>query len=156
MHGQNPLQYGFDFALWTRAPVAGLIRREFDVRLSLASIGTLLACLGVTPQKPLQRAYQCDPVAIERWQHETFPAIAQQASRENADVFFWDESGFRDDPVHGRTRAQLGEIPIVGAGERQSMSAASAVDSRGAFWFDTYPGALTGELFVVLLEKLMF
>lgn len=36
------------------------------------------------------------------------------------------------------------------------MSAASAVNSKGAFWFDTYPGALTGELFVVLLEKLMF
>lgn len=157
IHGKNPLQYGFDFALWTRALVAELIQREFDVRLSLASIGALLARLGVTPQKPLQRAYQRDPVAIERWQRETFPAIAQQARRENADVFFWDESGFRADSVHGKTWAPRGETPVVERpGERQSMSAASAVNSKGAFWFDTYPGALSGELFVTLLTKLMF
>lgn len=41
-------------------------------------------------------------------------------------------------------------------GQRQSMSAASAVNSKGAFWFATYEGGLSGELFVVLLKKLMF
>jgi transposase len=40
-------------------------------------------------------------------------------------------------------------------GQRQSISAASAVNSKGAFWFQTYQGALTGELFVQLLQKLM-
>ena len=38
---------------------------------------------------------------------------------------------------------------------RQSISAASAVNSKGAFWFQTYAGALTGELFVELLRELM-
>ena len=157
IHGKNPMQYGFDFALWTRALVRDLIKREFDVNLSLASIGALLARLGLTPQKPLERAYQRDPVAIERWQCETSPAIAQQARNDDADVFFWDESGFRADSVHGKTWAQRGETPVVERpGERQSMSAASAVNSKGAFWFDIYSGALTGELFVILLKKLMF
>jgi len=36
------------------------------------------------------------------------------------------------------------------------MSAASAVNSKGAFWFATYEGGLSGELFVTLLKKLMF
>jgi transposase len=36
------------------------------------------------------------------------------------------------------------------------VSAASTVNSRGAFWFDTYLGGLTGELFVTLLKKLMY
>ena len=35
--------------------------------------------LGLTPQKPLQRAYQRDPEAIEKWQREQFPAIAREA-----------------------------------------------------------------------------
>jgi transposase len=64
IHGKNPMQYGFDFALWTRALVRDLIKREFDVSLNLASIGALLARLGLTPQKPLERAYQRDPAAI--------------------------------------------------------------------------------------------
>lgn len=107
----------------------------------------------MTPQKPLQR----DPAAIERWQHDRYPAIARQARDENADIFFWDESGFRADSVHGRTWAKRGETPVVERpGERQSMSAASAVNSKGAFWFATYEGALSGELFVTLLRKLMF
>jgi transposase len=70
INGKNPNQYGFEFALWTRGLVRALIQREFGVSLSLASVGTLLARLGLTPQKPLQRAYQRDPQAIERWQRE--------------------------------------------------------------------------------------
>ena len=157
INGRNPMQYGFDFGLWTRNLVRELVQREFDVTLSLASIGTMLARLNLTAQKPLQRAYQRNPEAIERWQHDIYPAIARQAQKENADIFFWDESGFRADSVHGRTWAPCGETPVVKRpGERQSMSAASAVNSKGAFWFATYEGGLSGELFVTLLKKLMF
>jgi transposase len=157
INGKNPMQYGFDFGLWTRKVVRELVQQKFDVTLSLASIGALLARLNLTPQKPLQRAYQRDPEAIERWQRDTYPAIARQARLENADIFFWDESGFRADSVHGKTWAQRGETPVVERpGQRQSMSAASAVNSKGAFWFATYEGGLSGELFVTLLKKLMF
>ncbi len=99
INGKNPMQYGFDFGLWTRNLVRELVQREFGVTLSLASIGAMLARLNLTPQKPLQR----NPEAIERWQDDTYPAIARQARKENADIFFWDESGVRADSVHGRT-----------------------------------------------------
>ena len=55
------------------------MEREFGLRLGLTAVGELLAKLGLTPQKPLQRAYQRDPAAIETWRRETFPAIARQA-----------------------------------------------------------------------------
>ena len=58
--------------------VAELIERKFDIRLGLTAIGGLLARLNLTPQKPLQRAYQRDPEAIERWQRVSYPAIARQ------------------------------------------------------------------------------
>lgn len=93
VNGNNPRKYGFDFGLWTRQIVRELLAQRFGVTLSLASIGALLVRLGLTPQKPLQRAYQRDPAAIERWIKETYPAIARQARREKAEVFFWDESG---------------------------------------------------------------
>jgi transposase len=156
VNGKNPMQYGFDFGLWTRSIVQALMVREFKVRLSLASVGALLARLGLTAQKPLQRAYQRDPQAIERWQRETYPALARQAKRQGADIHFWDESGFRADSVQGKTWAPIGQTPVVRVpGQRQGISAASAVSARGAFWFATYKGALNGELFVALLKKLM-
>lgn len=156
VNGKNPRLYGFDFGLWTRQIVRELVIQQFGVTLSLASIGALLARLGLTPQKPLQRAYQRDPQAVERWMRETYPAIARQAKRDKAEIFFWDESGFRADGVHGKTWAAKGKTPVVHRpGQRQSISAASAVNSKGAFWFETYQGALTGELFVRLLKNMM-
>lgn len=156
VNGKNPMQYGFDFALWTRDAVRELILKKFNIGLSVTSVGSLLAELNLTPQKPLQRAYQRDPEAIERWQRNTFPAIAKQAKAEGAAIYFWDESGFRADAVQGKTWALRGETPVVNRpGQRQSVSAASAVNAKGAFWFATYQGGLTGELFVELLKKLM-
>jgi len=76
--------------------------RALALRLWLASIGALLARLGLTPQKPLERAYQRDAQAVERWKRETFPAIATEASSSGANILFWDESGFRADAVHGK------------------------------------------------------
>jgi transposase len=88
--GKNPQQHGFEFGLWTRKIVQVLVLQSFGQRLSLASIGATLTRLGLTAQKPLQRAYQRDPQAIENWQRVAYPAIAAQARKEDCDVFFWD------------------------------------------------------------------
>jgi transposase len=156
INGKNPRQYQLEGVLWSRAIVRELIQRELGVGLSLASVGALLARLGLTPQKPLQRAYQRNPEAIERWKRETYPAIAQEARETQADLYFWDESGFRADAVQGKTWGVKGETPVVEIpGQRQSISAASAVSAKGAFWFSTYTGGMNGEMFVELLKKLM-
>ncbi len=156
INGRNPRQYGFDFGLWTRQVVRELIEQKFEVRLSLASIGTLLARIGLTPQKPLQQAYQRDPEAVARWQEETYPAIVRKAKQDKGEIYFWDESGFRADAVHGKTWGVKGQTPVVSVpGQRQGISAASAVNSKGGFWFATYPGGLNGELFEKLLRQMM-
>jgi transposase len=156
INGRDPRQYGLDFGLWTRSTVASLIERKFSICLGVTAVGELLAKLGLTPQKPLQRAYQRDPEAIEKWQRETFPAIARQAKASGGEVYFWDESGFRADTVHGTTWGVKGQTPVVERpGQRQSISAASAVNSKGAFWYCTYHGSLDAALFVDLLRRMM-
>jgi transposase len=156
INGRDPRQYGLDFGLWTRSVVADLIERKFGICLGLTAVGELLAKLNLTPQKPLQRAYQRDPEAIEWWRRETYPGIARQARAEGGQVFFWDESGFRADAVHGQTWGVRGHTPVVARpGQRQSVSAASAVNAKGGFWYCTYQGGLTAELFVHLLRQMM-
>ena len=156
MNGRDPRQYGFDFGLWTRQLVAELIADKFGIELSLASVGKLLAILGLTPQKPLMRAYERDPAAIEAWKRDSYPSIAARAKRRGAEIYFWDEFGFRADAVQGRTWGVKGQTPIVAVpGTRQSVSAASAVNAKGAFWFATYKGGMSAELFVAMLAQLM-
>ena len=156
VNGKSPRQYDLDFGLWTRQAVGELVEQRFAVTLSLAGVGVLFARLGLTPQKPLQGAYQRNRQAAEHWSQNAYPAIARQAKREKAEIFFWNESGFRADAVPGKTCGAKGQAAVAEpAGQWQSISAASAVNSRGAFWLETYPGALTGELFVGLLKNMM-
>ena len=156
INGKDPRQYGFDFGLWTRLVVGELIADRFGVELSLASVGKLLAMLGLTPQKPLMRAYERDPAAIEDWKRDTYPSIAAAAKRKRAEIYFWDESGFRADAVQGRTWGVKGVTPVVAVpGKRQSISAASAVNAKGGFWFATYKGGMNADLFVAMLEQIM-
>lgn len=156
INGKDPRQYGFDFGLWTRRIVAELIEQKFGVRLGVTAVGQLLAKLGLTPQKPLRRAYERDPAAIEQWQRESYPKIAKRAKQRGAEIYFWDESGFRADTVQGRTWGAQGRTPVVAVpGKRQSVSAASAINAKGGFWYVTYKGAMNASLFLGLLKRLM-
>src|SRR4051794_27376158 len=61
INGRDPRQYGLDFGLWTRAVVADLIERKLGIKLGVTAVGGLLAKLGLTPQKPLQRPISATP-----------------------------------------------------------------------------------------------
>jgi len=154
--GKDPRQYGFDFGLWSRRIVQALIQEKMGIELGLTAVGRLLAGLDITPQKPLRRAYERDPQAVEQWQQETYPKLKRRAKRLGAMIFFLDEAGFQSDPPLGRTYGLKGKTPVVTtSGQRQSINAISAVNARGEFWAATYTGKLDAEAFVAFLQNFM-
>lgn len=154
--GKDPRQHGFDFGLWTRRIVQTLIREKMAVELCLTSVGKLLASLEITPQKPLRRAYERDPFAVERWRMEDYPKLRKRAEKLGAAIFFLDEAGFQSDPPLGRTYGLKGHTPVVASsGQRQSINVISAVNAAGAFWAATYTGKLDAETFVLFLRHFM-
>jgi transposase len=156
INGKDPRQYGFDFGLWTRKIVAALILEKFGIGLGVTAVGRLLAELGITPQKPLRRAYERDPEAVEKWQREVFPALRARAKARGADIFFLDEAGIRSDAPLGRTWAPRGKTPVVAtSGQRQSVNAISAVSSLGAFWYKVYTGRLNAGTFREFLKAFL-
>lgn len=156
INGRDPRQYGFDFGLWTRKIVQALIREKFGQELGITTVGRLLAELEITPQKPLRRAYERDPAAIEKWLREDYPRLRARARRRGARIFFLDEAGIRSDPVLGRTWAPKGRTPEVPtSGQRQSINAISAVNARGAFWFQVFSGGLNKERFLQFLKAFL-
>jgi len=156
LNGKNPREYGHDTGLWTRQQVRELIDKEFDVQLSSAAAALLLGRLGLMPQKPLQRAYRRDAIAMTHWQQDTYPRIVRDAKRECAELYFWDESSFRGDAFCGRTWALKGQKPTFGISAlRQNVHAASAVNTRGGFWSAIYCDGLNDELFLRLLRQMM-
>ena len=154
--GKNPLQLGFSFALWTRAMIRALIAKHCGVRLSLVSVGRLLAQLGLTCQKPLWRAYQQDGSRVEQWLKREYPRIRALAKREKADIFFEDESGVRSDFHSGSTWAVRGQTPVVRAtGQRFSLNMISAISPRGKLRFMVVKGGVGAEVFIRFLKRLI-
>src|SRR5476651_2048096 len=126
--GKDPRQYGFEFGLWTRRIVQALIQERMGIELGVTAVGKLLASLEITPQKPLRRAYERDPLAVERWQAQEYPKLKQKARKLGAMIFFLDEAGFQSDPPLGRTYGLKGHTPVVASsGQRQSINVISAV-----------------------------
>jgi transposase len=156
--GKDPRQHGFDFGLWTRQIVQDLIARRFKRRVSLSFVGRLLRRIGITPQKPLRRAYARDPEAIQAWLDFEYPKLRRRAGRRGASIFFLDEAGMRSDATLGRSWGAKGktpEVPCFAGGTRQSVNAISAVNARGAFWYATYEGRLNGTQFRDFLRQFM-
>jgi transposase len=154
---KDPRQFKFEFALWTRGMVREVIRKQFGVRLSEVSVGRLLKKLGLSPQKPLRRAYQQDPEAVRRWVEEEYPEIRAQAKREGAVIYFGDEAGVRSDFHAGTTWAPVGETPVVRTtGARFGVSMISAISPRGDMRFMVVKGRMSAAAFCRFLERLLY
>lgn len=154
--GKMPDQLKLPFYLWTRAAVAALIERECDVVVSLTTVGRYLKAWGMSPQKPVRRAYERNDAAITRWLREEYPAIARQAKRDGATIYWGDEMGLRSDHVAGTSYAPLGQTPIVRAtGQRFGCNMISAITNRGHLAFMVFHGKFEASLFVDFMQRLL-
>jgi transposase len=104
-HGLRQMQ--FEFALWTWEMVREVIRREFGVSLSVVSVGRLLRKLGMSPQRPLHRAYQQNPRRSTGGSARSIPP-SRRRPREEAMIYFADEAEIRSDYHAGTTWSPVG------------------------------------------------
>lgn len=133
-----------------------LIKTKFNVKMSFSSVGRLLKQSGFTNQKPLQRAYQRDKKHVEKWKTEDYPKIKKLAKKENASIFFLDESTIKSDYHSGKTWAPKGQTPVIKTtGARYSLNMISAISPRGHLKFKAINGKMTSILFIDFLKPLV-
>ena len=153
---KTPWQMKFEFGLWTLALIGEVIYQKYRVRLTKTSVSRVMRVLGYTPQKPKYVAWQQDPVLVETWKTELFPALKAEAKKIGASIYFADESGIRSDHRAGTTWAPCGVTPVVEAtGRRFGLNMISAVGSQGEFRFMIHEGTVTAEVFREFLQRLM-
>ena len=153
----NPLQLGFEFALWTRAMIRELISEQFGVRLSDVSVGRLLRKLGLSPQRPLRKAYQRDEKKVAAWRKQAYPEIQKLAKKAGATIYFGDEASIRSDTHSGTTWAPTGQMPIIETtGARFSVNMVSAISAQGLLRFMTFEGRMNADRFIEFLKRLTY
>ena len=153
---KTPDQFKLNYALWTRLAVQQLIKQETGINMPIRTVGEYLKRWDFTPQKPLKRAYEQRPAVVEQWLQEAYPAIKSQAQRENAEIYWGDETGLRNDSQHGRGYAPKGKTPVITLNaKRESINMISAVTNQGKVRFRLFEGSMNAELLIDFMQRLI-
>jgi transposase len=153
---RHPEQLKLPFYLWTREAVSLLIEEKFDISLSKWTVGRYLKRWGFTPQKPVRRAFEKNPEAVERWLDNEYPEIRKRAKADKAEIFWGDEMGLRSDHTTGRTYGLRGITPVVnGTGKRFGCNMISAITNRGRLNFMVFLGKFDARVYLDFLKRLV-
>ncbi len=151
-----PDQLRLPFALWTREAVGQLISKRFGIQISVWTVGRYLKNWGLTPQKPIRRAYEQDPTVVRRWLKNTYPTIRRQAKEERAEIHWSDEMGLRSDHQVGRSYGMKGRTPVIpGTGQRFGCNMISSITNRGRLCFMVFKKRFTSRVFIAFLDRLI-
>lgn len=153
---RTPDQLKMAYALWTRQAVRELIVNETGVELAIRTVGEYLRRWGMTPQKPQKRAYEQRNPEVNRWLEEEYPAIQAQAKQEDAEIYWGDETGLRNDCQHERGYAPKGCTPVIRLNaKRESINMISAVTNQGKVRFRFFEGGMNAEVLIEFMRRLV-
>jgi len=154
--GKCPDQLRFPFALWTREAVQMFLDEKLGVRVSVWTVGRYLREWGLTPQKPVSRAFEQNPKEVRLWLERVYPEIRRRARREGAEIRWGDEMGLRSDHQAGRSYGLKGMTPVVlRTGCRFGCNVISAISNRGKMAFMVFRGTFRVEVFLKFLRRLI-
>lgn len=153
---RTPDQLKLAYALWTRSAVGELIHHELKIKLPVRTIGHYLKRWGFTPQKPIRKAYEQRPAQVASWLETEYPAIAERAKAEGAEIHWGDETGLRSDDVRGRGYSPKGQTPVVRVmNRRESLSLISAVTNQGKVRWMVFDAALNAAILIEFFKRLI-
>jgi transposase len=154
---KRPEQLKMEFALWSRGAVTQLIEREYGIKLSVRGVGNYLARWGFTPQKPIKKAYEQRPEAVQAWLNEHYPEIEKRAKAEGAEIHWGDETALVNTDVRGRSYAPAGQTPVTYAvgGTRQKLSMIATVTNKGVTRWMIIDDAFNSDRLIEFLGALI-
>ncbi|SHO52793.1 IS630 family transposase [Desulfopila aestuarii] len=153
---KNPKQLKLPFALWTRKAIQSVVYQMWRVRMAIRTVGDYLKRWGFTPQKPIRKAYEQSPKAVQEWLDVTYPKIKSRAAAEKAEIYWGDETGVRNDCQHSRGYAPRGKTPVVAINaKRFSLNMISAINNKGLLRFMMYESTMTARVLLKFMKRLI-
>lgn len=152
---KTPDQLNFGFMLWTREAVRQVLKRNYNIEIGLSAVGRLLKKMGLTPQKPMKKAYEQSSAAVRKWLKEEYPKIQERAKATRSEIQWGDEMGIRSDDQIGRTYGRRGHTPVVKVtGKRFRTNMISSITNRGKLRFMVFKERFTASVFIEFLKRL--
>ena len=153
---KTPDQLNFGFMLWTREAVRLTLKKIYNIEIGLSAVGRLLKKMGLSPQKPMKKAYEQSSSKVRAWLKEEYPKIHRRAKRMGAEIHWGDEMGIRSDDQIGRTYGKIGKTPVVKvSGKRFRTNMISTITNRGKLRFMVFNERFTTCVFIDFLKRLV-
>lgn len=153
---KTPDQLKFSFMLWTREAVRLTLKKLYNIDIGLSAVGRLLRKLGLSPQKPMKKAYEQSSSKVRAWLKSEYPKIQARAKQSGAEIHWGDEMGIRSDDQIGRTYGKIGKTPIVKvSGKRFRTNMISTITNRGKLRFMVFSQSFTTSIFIDFLKRLV-
>ncbi len=155
---KNPKQLKFKFALWTREAVQTLIKRELDIDMPISTVGDYLKKWQFTSKKPIKRAYERKDTLTKRWLEEEYPKIKKEAKKEQADIWWADETSCQSLPNNLKGYALKGthNKPILThPAKKFKINMISAITNRGKSMFALYDESINIDRFIDFCNKVI-
>jgi len=154
----TPKQLKFKLALWTREAVRQLIKQETGETLPLSTVGYYLQRWQFTAKKPIKRAYERKDEKTQQWLKEEYPKIKKQAKRDNADIWWADETACVSLPSYIRGYAPKGSHykPILThPAKKFKITMISAITNTGKTMFALYEENINVDRFIDFLQRVI-
>ena len=154
----NPQQLKFKFALWTREAVKHLIKHELDIDMPISTVGHYLKKWEFTSKKPIKRAYERKDEKTQKWLNEEYPKIKKQAKKEDAVIWWSDETACVSLPSNLKGYAKKGAKikPILThPAQKFKINMISAITNTGKTMFSIYDEAINVDRFIDFLQKVI-
>jgi transposase len=154
---KNPNQLKFARFLWTANAVRELIKQRFGIELGKETMREYLLSWGMTSQRPAKRASKQNEIMVKVFKKEAYPAIKALAKRENAEIYYGDETGINNQAYNPRGYAPKGQTPVVPVEtSRETVNMLSAITESGQHKFMCYDDSTTQQTLIEFMQNLIF
>jgi transposase len=153
---KNPEQMKLKCCLWTRKAIHDLIMRYYQIDIKNSTLGYYLQRWGFSIQRPIKRARKQDPEKVELWLTEHYPAIAEKAKVENAEIYWGDEAALQNTANYARGYAPKGKTPVLEVESKKlKLNLLSAISNRGKLRFTITKEPVNSDILIAFMKRLV-
>lgn len=153
---KTPKDFGLNECLWTRESVREMLNREYNISLSIRTVGEYLKRWGLTYQRPVSHPRKQDDAEIKQWTDIEYPQICERAKAENAEILFADEANIQNTTTYMKGYAEKGNPPILKVESKSfKVNLIAAVSRQGRLRFMLYRDSMDSKKFILFLARLL-
>jgi transposase len=142
--------------LWTLAKISKHIWDKYHIKVSTRSLSNYMKRWGLTCQRPTKQSCGQDVLRVKKFKEEEYPAIRARAVKENAQIFWADETGIKNTANFERGFSEKGKPPALPTpNKKERVNMISAIADNGALRFKIYESSMNQQLFIDFLSSMI-